>query len=132
MTPDTEGIGKVPVKMPDEELRFMRQRPGLRRAHQEDPMAMLANLFDVAILIGVGLLIFALSSFGLGDLLSKDDMTMVINPGQPDQKLVSKQAGNIKVLTQTGDTKSGSGVPVGTVYKLNDGSYVWMPEGAGQ
>lgn len=130
MSPLSEGIGKVPAKMPGEGLTFMRQRAGLRRSQGEDPMAMLANLFDVAILIGVGLLIFALSSFGLGDLLSKDDFTMVTNPGKDNQQIIQKTAGNIKVLSATHDTASGTGVPVGTVYRLQDGTYVWMAQGS--
>lgn len=108
-------------------LLFMRSKRLLSPTHHEDPMASMANLFDVAILMGVGLLIMALSSFGLRDLLSNNDMTIVKNPGKQDMQIISRQNGQITTLGRTGDTATGSGVPVGTVYKLTDGQMIWVP-----
>jgi hypothetical protein len=119
----TPGSGTQPT--------FMRRRGRIARAHHEDPMATMGNLFDVAILMGVGLLIMALSSFGLRDLLSKDNLTIVKNPGQPNMEIITRQAGRITRLTKTGQQAQGAGVPVGTVYKLESGQMIWVPNAPG-
>lgn len=95
-----------------------------------DPMEPMANLFDVAILIGVGFLIVALSGFGLEELLSNEDMTIVKNPGTASMELIQKSGREIKRLKATGDTAGGMGTAIGTVYRLQDGQVVWVPEGS--
>ncbi len=95
-------------------------------------MATMGNLFDIAILMGVGLLIMALSSFGLRDLLSNADTTIVKNPGKPDMEIITRKGGKITRLQQTGQQAEGSGTPVGTVYRLQSGEMVWVPNAPGQ
>jgi hypothetical protein len=109
------------------ELLFMNSRRLLAVAHHEDPMATMGNLFDVAILMGVGLLIMALSSFGLRDLLSNNDLTIVKNPGKQDMQIITRQNGQITTLGRTGTKATGEGTPVGTVYRLTGGQMIWVP-----
>jgi hypothetical protein len=109
-------------------LLFMHSRRLLSVAHHEDPMATMGNLFDVAILMGVGLLIMALSSFGLRDLLSNNDLTIVKNPGKQDMQIISRQNGQITTMQRTGTQAKGEGTPVGTVYKLTNGQMIWVPD----
>jgi len=109
-------------------LRFMGRRKTLQGAHAEDPMSTMGNLIDVMLLLAVGLFIMALSSFGLGDLLTKDDTTVITNPGKPNQTITTRTNGEIKMLSGTGNTASGQGVPVGMVYRLDNGQYVWVPQ----
>jgi|BarGraIncu01122A_1022018.scaffolds.fasta_scaffold71681_2 hypothetical protein len=117
---------------PDRPRSFMRRRRLLHPIHHEDPMATMGNLFDIAILMGVGLLIMALSSFGLSDLLSNADTTIVKNPGKPDMEIITRQGGKITRLQQTGTQSEGPGTPVGTVYRLQSGEMVWVPDAAAQ
>ena len=106
---------------------FMR-RPHMRHPiHDEDPMSMMGNLFDIALLIGVGLLVMALSSFGLNDLLTNADTTIVKNPGRPDMEIITRKGGKITRLQQTGQQSEGPGTAVGTVYKLQSGEMIWVP-----
>ena len=107
---------------------FMRRKRLLNPVHHEDPMATMGNLFDIAILMGVGLLIMALSSFGLRDLLSNADTTIVKNPGKPDMEIITRKGGKITRLQQTGQQAEGPGTPVGTVYRLQSGEMVWVPD----
>ncbi len=92
-----------------------------------DPMEMMGNLFDVAIILGVGFLIMALSSIGLQQYMSKDKVTYVVNPGTSKMEIVTKQGNKVEVLKNTGQTASGPGAAVGTVYKLQNGQMVWVP-----
>jgi len=92
-------------------------------------MSMMGNLFDIALLIGVGLLVMALSSFGLNDLLTNADTTIVKNPGKPDMSIITRKGGKITKLQQTGQQTEGSGTAVGTVYQLQTGEMIWVPNG---
>lgn len=111
---------------------FMRRRHLLHPIHHEDPMATMGNLFDIAILMAVGLLIMALSSFGLGDLLGNNDTTIVKNPGQSNMEIITRKGGKITRLQQTGAKSEGPGTPVGTVYRLQSGEMIWVPSGTSQ
>lgn len=105
-----------------------RSRNGLS-TNTDDPMEMMGNLFDVAILIGVGFMIVALSGFGLRELLSSEDVTIVKNPGASDMELITKKDGKIQRLKATDTTAEGVGQEIGSVYRLQDGSVVWVPQG---
>ncbi|MHB1017800.1 MAG: DUF2149 domain-containing protein [Coriobacteriia bacterium] len=105
----------------------MRRGRGRFADHGGDPMESTGNLFDVAILIGVGFLIVALSGFGLQELLSTEDVTIVKNPGEADMEIITKTAGQIERLERTDDLGEGRGYAVGTVYRLEDGTMIWAP-----
>jgi hypothetical protein len=92
-----------------------------------DPMESMGNLFDVAVLLGVGFLIMALSGIGMSDYLSKDKMTIVKNPGAANMEIITKEGNKVTRLKTTGQEAEGAGTAIGTVYKLQDGSIVWVP-----
>jgi hypothetical protein len=111
---------------------YMRRRSLQHPIHHEDPMSMMGNLFDIALLIGIGLLVMALSSFGLNDLLTNADTTIVKNPGQPNMEIITRKGGKITRLQQTGNKQEGPGTAVGTVYRLQSGEMIWVPNTPGQ
>jgi hypothetical protein len=94
---------------------------------QGDPMESMGSLFDVAMLIGVGFLIVALSGFGLRELLSSEDVTIVKDPGTAQMEIIRKEGRTIERFTTTDATAEGVGTAIGTVYQLEDGSVVWVP-----
>jgi len=98
------------------------------RQHTADPLESTTNLFDVAMLIGIGFMIVALTSFGLDDLLAPEDFTIVTNPGRSDMQIVVKTGDRVERLSATGEYAEGMGAPIGTVYELSDGTVVWVPE----
>jgi hypothetical protein len=112
--------------------KVMRRTSLSNPIHHEDPMSMMGNLFDIALLIGIGLLIMALSSFGLNDLLTNADTTIVKNPGKKDMEIVTRQGGKITRLKQTGTQTEGPGTAVGTVYRLQTGEMIWVPTTPGK
>ena len=95
-------------------------------------MSMMGNLFDIALLIGIGLLVMALSSFGLKDLLTNADTTIVKNPGKPDMEIITRNGGKITRLKQTENKTEGPGTAVGTVYRLQSGEMIWVPNSPDQ
>lgn len=124
-----------PCRLPDTggflsggETTFMKSS-GLSDDHS-DPLESMGNLFDVAILIGVGFMVVALSGLGLNELLSKEDVTIVKNPGTEQMEIITKKDGEIKTLKRTPEQAQGQGTAVGTVYQLEDGRMVWIPGGS--
>ncbi len=111
----------------EERLSLLERKSRLVPDHHGDPMESMGNLFDVAVLIGVGFMIVAFTGFGLRELFSAQDVTIVKNPGQANMELIQKTAGEIKRLTTTDQTASGMGTAIGTVYRLDNGQVVWVP-----
>lgn len=80
-----------------------------------DPLDGLINLFDLSLVLAVGLLLAALSSIGATGLIIPQG-----GAGEPVQKPPTQ-----------GQDAQGQGQEVGKVYRLSDGRYVFAPsEGA--
>lgn len=105
---------------------LMHGHDGLADTHP-DPMESMGNLFDVAILIGVGFMIVALSGFGLQEILSEEQVTIVKNPGTANMEIITKKGSTIERLKSTDQAAQGTGTAVGTVYRLRDGQMIWVP-----
>ncbi len=78
-----------------------------------DPLEGLVNLFDLSLVLAVGLLLAALSSAGAVGLVSGGSGSGTPIPGQPSGS----------------QSAQGQGTAVGTVYRLQDGTYVFAPSG---
>jgi hypothetical protein len=94
-----------------------------------DPLDGLVNLFDLGLVLAVGLLLAALSSLQLTGLLGKGNVTVVENPGAANEKIVVKQGSQIHVLQPTQQQLTGEGVRLGSVYQLQDGRLVYVKGG---
>ena len=106
--------------------RFMRKRRLVSRVQHEDPMASMANLFDAMLLLAVGLFIMALSSYGLGGLLTKKDFSLVTNHGKNNETIVTKHGSQITTLKRTNSSVTGVGQRVGSIFNVN-GDLVYVP-----
>jgi hypothetical protein len=114
--------------MPADHTLFQGRRRLLIPDRHGDPMESMGNLFDVAVLIGVGFMIMALSSFGLRELLQSKDLTIVKDPGGPNMEIVTRQAGKITRLKASDAEAQGQGKAIGTVYQLDNGDVIWVPK----
>lgn len=56
-----------------------------------DPMGTVANLFDVAMVFAVALMVALVSRFNMTEMFSKEDFTMVKNPGKEIWKSLPKK-----------------------------------------
>jgi hypothetical protein len=107
------------------------RRTGLLHAEDEQsPMVTVANVFDVAMVFSVALLVALVMSYHLPELLSSsEDITIVKNPGAEDMKIIVKEEGKpIEVLNMTDSIGGGTGEALGTAYKLADGRVIYVPE----
>ena len=112
-------------------MKYMKKRKGKKRSFEEDPMSGVANLFDVAMVFAVALLIALVSSYQITELLDPTaDITIVKNPGQPDMQVIVKSGEEIKTLNVTEEMSEVEiAGTVGTIYRTKDGGMVYVPEG---
>ncbi|MDD3042091.1 MAG: DUF2149 domain-containing protein [Methanosarcinaceae archaeon] len=106
-------------------------RTGLLSDQEEQsPLTGVANLFDVAMVFSVALLVALVMSYNLPELLDpNEDITIVKNPGQPNMKIIIKEEGKpIEVLNMTDNIGGGTGEALGTAYKLANGQVIYVPE----
>jgi hypothetical protein len=90
-----------------------------------DPLDGLVNMFDVGLVLAVAFLLAALQSADLTDLLTNKDVT-IVRKTESGQTIIVKKGETLKTLKVSGDQVSGSGEPVGQVYRLADGRLVYV------
>ncbi len=97
---------------------------------EEDPLAGIANLFDVSVVFIVGLMISLFSIYRMADLVdTKSDVTMVKTNAQGEREIIVKKGTEIKAYKLTGKVTTGNGERLGTAYRLADGQIIYVPEG---
>jgi len=110
-------------------MRFVR-RDAFEPRDDEDPLAGVANLFDVSVAFIVALLIALFALFSAGNLLDPDsNVTLVKQNDNGEMEIITKQGREIKVQKVTDQTLSGQGTRLGVAYQLADGQVVYVPEG---
>lgn len=110
--------------------RRSNRRGILNNDEEQNPLTGVANLFDIAMVFSVALLVALVMSYQLPELLSPtDDITIVKNPGEKDMKIIIKEEGKpIEVLNMTDEIGGGTGEALGTAYRLADGRIVYVPD----
>ena len=93
-----------------------------------DPLSGMANLFDVAMVFAVALMVAIVVHFNMTDLLTKDEMTMIKNPGKKDMEIIIKKGKKITKYKASGASGKGKGRRVGVAYELDDGQIIYVPE----
>ena len=102
----------------------------LNHTEEDDPMAFLTNLFDVAMVFAVALMVAIVVHFNMSEIFSKEDYTVVKNPGQEDMEIITKKGAEVKRYTPAEEqNSSGSrGKRVGSAYQLENGEIIYIPE----
>lgn len=109
--------------------RDSRRKGLLYEGDEQNPLTGVANLFDIAMVFSVALLVALVMSFQLPELLTPtEDITIVKNPGQENMKIIIKEGPEIEVLNMTDQIGGGTGEALGTAYKLADGRVIYVPE----
>lgn len=107
----------------------MRRRRIILDDEDEDPLSGVANLFDVAMVFAVALLVMLVVSYSVPELLDDEsDLTVVKNPGQPNMQIIIKEGKTLKVLNMTEELAGGQGSRMGTAYRLESGEIIYVPD----
>ena len=103
----------------------------LRKEEDSDPMSVVSNLFDVAMVFAVALMVALVSRYNMTEMFSQEDFTMVKNPGKENMEIITKEGQKINKYTpsENQDAKSGNkGKKVGIAYELDNGEIIYVPE----
>ncbi|MDE6445735.1 MAG: DUF2149 domain-containing protein [Alistipes sp.] len=102
----------------------------LRKDEESDPMSVVSNLFDVAMVFAVALMVALVSRYNMTEMLSREDFTMVKNPGKENMEIITKEGEKINRYTPSENQESdGSrGKRVGIAYELDNGEIIYVPE----
>ena len=111
-------------------MRKVRRRRLLDSQEDYDPMAVLTNLFDVAMVFAVALMVALVTHFNMSEVFSKEDYTVVKNPGTDQMEIITKKGEKIEKYVPSEDqSNSGSrGKKVGVAYQLENGEIIYVPE----
>ena len=102
----------------------------LREDGDVNPMSAAANLFDVAMVFAVALMVALVARFNMSEIFSKQDFTMIKNPGKADMEIVVREGGVIKRYTPDENPQENGrlGRRVGIAYELENGEIIYIPE----
>jgi len=71
----------------------------LRKEEDSDPMSVVSNLFDVAMVFAVALMVALVSRYNMTEMFSQEDFTMVKNPGKENMEIITKEGQKINKYT---------------------------------
>lgn len=95
----------------------------------EDPMAGVANMFDLTVVFCVALLSILLGVHGFVELLDPETQMVVFKKtAEGKTTMVIKKGKEIKAMRSTDTELQGEGVRLGTAYMLQDGTVVYVPD----
>jgi hypothetical protein len=102
----------------------------LKREDDSDPMSSVANLFDVAMVFAVALMVALVSMYQMTEIFSSDDFTIVKNPGQENMEIITREGQEIHRYTpsENQETSANRGRRVGIAYELENGQIIYVPE----
>lgn len=110
----------------------MRRRRSLLHTEEDsDPMSVVSNLFDVAMVFAVALMVALVSRYNMTEMFSQEDFTMVKNPGKENMEIITKEGEKINRYTPSEDkdpSDSNRGKRVGVAYELENGDIIYVPE----
>ncbi|HET8697475.1 MAG TPA: DUF2149 domain-containing protein [Gammaproteobacteria bacterium] len=98
----------------------------------EDPLAGIANLFDVSVVFIVGLMISLFSVYRMRDLVDPNsEVTMVKTNAQGESEVIVKKGTQIDAYRVTSQQAAGDGQRLGTAYRLSNGQIIYVPDSPG-
>ena len=106
------------------------RRSLLNRREDSDPMSVVSNLFDVAMVFAVALMVALVSRYNMTEMFSQEDFTMVKNPRKENMEIITKEGEKINRYTPSEDNSAAGnkGKRVGVAYELENGDIIYVPE----
>ncbi len=103
----------------------------LHTSEDNDPMSVVSNLFDVAMVFAVALMVALVVRFNMTEVFSQEDFTMVKNPGKEQMEIIIKEGNKINRYTTSDEQhlrEGKKGRKVGIAYELDNGEIIYVPE----
>ncbi len=98
---------------------------------EPDPSSLVSNMFDIAMVFAVALMVALVTKFNMTEVFSKEDYTIVKNPGKDDMEILMKKGEKIERYKPSQESESNNktkGKKIGIAYQLENGDIVYIPE----
>lgn len=125
--PENNRKGAEVTKRP----RMVRRPSKLRNDEGEDPLSVVVNLFDVAMVFAVSLMVAIVLHLNMSEFFGEEDFTIVKNPGTDNMEIITKEGKEIKKYIPKEESDGASqkkGKRVGVAYELENGEIIYVPE----
>ena len=94
-----------------------------------DPLSVVVNLFDVAMVFAVALMVAMVMHMNMTEVFTQEDFTVVKNPGKENMEIIMKEGNKINKYTPSEQQGSDAkGKRVGIAYELENGEIIYVPE----
>jgi hypothetical protein len=112
------------------ELRRKNRYTGTFDAEDHDPLTGMANLFDVAMVFAVALMVALVVRMKMTEFLTNEDVSFVKNAGKKDMEIIVRKKNKITryKAEKSKKSKNGKGRRVGIAYELDNGDIIYVPE----
>lgn len=102
----------------------------LGKDDNSDPLSVVVNLFDVAMVFAVSLMVAMVMHMNMTEVFGKEDFSIVKNPGKENMEIITKEGNKINKYTPSKEqSQSGKkGKKVGVAYELDNGEIIYVPE----
>ena len=95
----------------------------------DDPLGGVANLFDVAMVFAVALILALMTALQAPELLAtKGDVTIIKNAGKPNMEIIVRKGIKLERYKMTAESMGGRGERLGICYRLANGEVVYVPD----
>ena len=108
-----------------------KRRSTLLQDDDNDPLSVVVNLFDVAMVFAVSLMVALVMHMNMTEVFGQEDFTIVKNPGKENMEIIMKEGKEINTYKASGEKTDGEGNQgrrIGTAYQLEDGRIIYVPD----
>lgn len=112
-------------------MKFLKKRRlnSSDESFEDDPLSGVANIFDIAVVFITALLATLFSVYGLKELMDeKSNLTITKQSSSGEMEIITKKGTSTKALKVTGMKTEGRGERLGTAYRLENGSIIYVPD----
>jgi hypothetical protein len=111
-------------------MRGQRRVNRFTKEEDTDPLSVVVNLFDVAMVFAVALMVSMVMHLNMAEVFAKEDYTIVKNPGKDNMQIITKEGNKINKYTPSKEQSSSDkkGKKVGIAYELENGEIIYVPE----
>lgn len=112
-------------------MRKGRRTSRFMKEEDTDPLSVVVNLFDVAMVFAVALMVAMVMHMNMTEVFGQEDFTVVKNPGKDNMEIITKEGKTINTYKPSGEKEDGTGnrgKKVGIAYELENGQIIYVPE----
>ena len=101
-------------------MRTARRKSKFAVQEDADPLSVVVNLFDVAMVFAVALMVAMVMHMNMTEVFTQEDFTIVKNPGKDNMEIIMKEGNKINKRLVTADrTNELYDYEIGLILRIN-------------